>query len=389
MEHAVPIVITANGQLQRSGDNPFPFQQDTNFWYLTGIDEPDVTLVIDGDQEYLMVPGRTAIRELFDGGLTAEQMSKISGIPTVVPGDEGWKRLIKRLKRQPQFATVAPPEPYLEPYTMYTNPARARMTGRIKDALPAVELIDIRPLLMRMRMVKQAPELKALQKSIDITIGSLRDATLPERLSKMHYEYELEAMVTAGFRRRGAETQGFSPIIAAGKNACTIHYLENNGPLGNNQLILLDVGAETLHYPADISRTVVRGKATKRQRAVVEAVNAVLEFGLEETRPGVTFRQIEQSQRQFMGEKLRELGLIKTINDEAIHKYYPHYPHFLGLDVHDGGDSRLPLEPGMVVTNEPGIYIPEEGIGVRIEEDVLITPVGHKVLSGDLPRVLL
>jgi Xaa-Pro aminopeptidase len=389
LEHDAPIIMTANGLLQRSADNPFPFQQDPNFWYLTGIEEPDIILVMDKDREYLIAPGRTAIRELFDGGSTAEQLATRSGIDLVLPEEEGWKQLAKLIKRTQQFATIVAPEAYLESYSMYTNPAKARLASKLKDIRSTVEFIDLRPQLMRMRMIKQAPELAALQKAIAITEQSLHDATLPARLEKMHHEYELEAMVTAGFRRRGATTQGFAPIVASGKNACTIHYVENAGPLGDNELIILDVGAEVSHYSADISRTVVRGKASKRQRAVVEAVNAALEFGLEELRPGVTFREFERKQRQFMGEKLRELGLIKTISDEAIHKYYPHYPHFLGLDVHDMGDATVPLEPGMVITNEPGIYIPEENIGVRIEEDVLITATGHKVLSDGLPRLLL
>jgi Xaa-Pro aminopeptidase len=165
--------------------------------------------------------------------------------------------------------------------------------------------------------------------------------------------------------------------------------MANNAPLENNQLVLMDVGAEVDHYAADLTRTFIKGNASKRQRAVFDAVNEAVEFELSLLKPGVSFSDCEKELCQFIGEKLRELGLIKSISDEAIRKYYPHAPHYLGLDVHDVGDYKASLEPGMVLTVEPGIYIPEEGIGVRLEEDVLITPDGCEVLSKKLPRVLV
>jgi Xaa-Pro aminopeptidase len=384
-----PIVITANVSLQKGSDESFPFYQDRSFWYLTGIDEPGVVLVMDKGKEYLILPQRDPIQDLFDGEFTAEQLQRISGIETITDAKDGWRQLGARLKRSQHAATLAANPRFIEVIGLYTNPARRILIDRLKEIKPDLELLDLRPHLMRMRMVKQAPELAAIQRAVDITVESLKDATHPAKMGKYQYEYELEAEFAYGIRRRGAAGHAFQPIVAGGKNACTIHYMENNAPLNENELIVIDVGAGVDHYAADITRTVIAGTASKRQRAVHSAVNEVLEFGLNQLKPGEnSFGNAEKELREFMGEKLRELGLVKSIDEDSIRKYYPHAPHYLGLDVHDIGDAQLPLLPGMVLTIEPGIYIPEEGIGVRIEEDILITDTGYEILSKNLPREL-
>ncbi len=383
-----PIVITANVSLQKASDEAYPFHQDRSFWYLTGLDEPGLTLVMDKGKEYLILPERNAIQDLFDGEFTPEELRRTSGVETILTFKEGWKQLGARFKRSQHAATLAASPQFIDSISLYTNPARRLMIERIKEIKPDLELLDLRPHLMRMRMIKQAPEIAAIQKAVDITLDSIKDATRPTRMNKYQYEYELEAEFAYGIRKRGAAGHAFQPIVAGGKNACTIHYMANNSPLNENELIVMDVGAEVDHYAADITRTVVAGNATKRQRAVHEAVNEVVRFGLGQLKPGVSFGACEKELRQFMGEKLRELGLIKSISEESIRQYYPHAPHYLGLDVHDIGDYQVPMEPGMVLTIEPGIYIPEEDIGVRIEEDVLITESGYQVLSQKLSREL-
>lgn len=383
-----PIVITAHVSLQKGSDEAFTFHQDRSFWYLTGIDEPGVVLVMDKGREYLILPERDAIQDLFDGEFTYEDLQRTSGISTILGAKEGWKQLGQRLKRSQHAATLAASPQFIDQIGLFTNPARRLLIDRLKEIKPDVELLDLRPHLMKMRMIKQAPELAAIQQAIDITLASIKDATRPAKMEKYRYEYELEAEFAYGIRKRGAAGHSFHPIVAGGKNACTIHYMENNAPLNDNELVIMDVGAEVNHYAADITRTVAKGSATKRQRAVVDAVDEVVQFGLNQLKPGVAFGACEKELRQFMGEKLRELGLIKTIDEESIRRYYPHAPHYLGLDVHDIGDYQVPLEPGMVLTIEPGIYIPEESIGVRIEEDVLITVDGYQLLSAKLPRQL-
>ncbi|HVA10755.1 MAG TPA: Xaa-Pro aminopeptidase [Candidatus Dormibacteraeota bacterium] len=384
-----PIVLTANGLLQRGGDSAYTFAQDASFWYLTGLDEPDITLVMDRDKEYLIVPGRSASREAFDGKVKTDELSRRSGIITVYDDMDGWKTLGGRLKKVKHVATLAVSPAYVGHYGLYTNPARGVLVDRLKDINPALKLLDLGPHLTRMRMIKQAPELYAIKAAIDITIAAFKEAARPARLSKYAYEYELEAAITGGMRKRGASGHAFPPIVAGGQRATTLHNTVNNAALSADELIVVDIGAEVEHYAGDITRTIGLKTVSRRHRAVHEAVQEIQQqaFGL--LKPGILLKDYEQQIVQLMGEKLRELGLMKSITPKAVRYYYPHATsHFLGLNVHDVGDYDHPLEPGIVMTVEPGIYIPEEGIGVRIEDDVLITGSGIKILSNKLPRGL-
>lgn len=385
-----PIVVSANGLLQRGGDSTFPFEQDANFWYLTGISDPDIVLVMDKEQDYLLVPPRDTNRAAFDGTIDSSHLTRCSGIREVLTEDEGWKRLAARLKRTRHVATVAAPPAYLERYGMYTNPAKARLIKQLRQHNADLELLDITMHLVRMRMVKQPPELAAIQKAIDITIDTIKEVSVPAKRTKYAYEYELEAELTRGFRRRGARGHAFEPIVAGGQRACTLHNVANLEAFSADELVILDVGAEAEHYAADITRTIALGTPSRRQEAVYQAVLETQAYAMAHLRPGAFLQTYEEKVVRFLGEKLQELGLIKTNDPESVRAYYPHAAsHFLGLNVHDVGDYTLPLEPGNVLTVEPGIYIPQEGIGVRIEDDVLITKDGIEVLSRGLPRLLL
>ncbi len=378
-----PIVLTANGVMQRNSETTFPFRQDSSFWYLTGINDPDVVLVMDKGKEYLIVPELSQYQEIFDGSLDADELQTVSGIKTVYTQKDGWRQLGNRLQKAKHVATLPAPKPYVEPYGFYTNPARATLIARLKEANAAVELLDLRPQLTRMRAVKQPAELAAIQEAIDITAKAVQAV----RRRSYRHEYEVEAAITATFRKHGAQGHGFTPIVASGARACVLHNSDNNGVIEPKDLVLVDIGAEVDNYSADISRTYAQSPPTKRQKDVYQAVLAVQDYALGLLKPGVTIRGNEQEIEQFMGEKLRELGLIKTINKDNVRKFYPHSTsHFLGLDVHDVGDYDRPLEPNMVITVEPGIYIPKEGIGIRIEDDVLITPEGCTVMTGRLRR---
>ncbi|HSX32189.1 MAG TPA: Xaa-Pro aminopeptidase [Candidatus Saccharimonadales bacterium] len=386
-----PIVLTASGLLQRSSDEAFPFKQDSNFWYLTGIDHPDVVLVMDKGKEYLIVPKRETVAEVFDGAIDVAELSRKSGISEVLNEKDGWKQLESRLKRVQHVATLAAHPVRFDTFGFYTNPARRVLIDRMKRVNSEIELLDLRQHLSRMRMIKQPTELEALTRAITITKETIKEVTRPKQLAKYAYEYELEADVTRGFRRRGATGHGFSPIIASGSRACTLHHIANNGVLASDELVLLDIGAEYDHYTADISYTVsITGKPSRRQEQVHRAVCEVQDYAYSLLKPGVMFREYEKAIEVFMGEKLRELGLIKSIDRDAVREFFPHATsHYLGIDAHDAGDYDHPLEPGVVMTVEPGIYIPSESIGVRIEEDILITEDGYEVLGPKLPRDLM
>jgi len=382
-----PIVLTAHGLMQRNSDTTFPFRQDSSFWYLTGIDEPDIVLVIDKDKEYLIIPKRESVREAFDGSIDARYLTDRSGVKEVLPEKEGWRRLGNRLKRVQHVATFAPPSPFVEVLGIHTNPARQRLVDKIKSYNKDIDLLDLRNHLTLMRSIKQEPELEAMQHAIDITISTLK-AVSKDGFSGFGTEYEVEAAITADFRKRLA-THGYSPIVAGGHNACTLHYVQNNDELHKDELLLLDVGAEVENYSADLTRTYSFGEPNKRQQKIFEAVCAVQDYAIGLLKPGVIIKQYEKQIESFMGDKLCELGLIKTVSHEAVREFYPHATsHFLGLDVHDVGDYEKPLQPGMVLTVEPGIYVPSEGIGIRIEDNILITEDGLKVLTAGLPKCL-
>lgn len=382
-----PIVLTANGLLQRNSDTTYPFRQDSTFWYLTGINEPDVILVMDKTKDYLIIPGRDEHRVAFDGAIEDASLSNISGIETIYSEKIGWKHLGSKIKRVKHVATLAAPSSYVSYHGMYTNPARARLLEQLKEHNEGLELLDLRPHIVRMRMIKQPFEIEAIQQAIDLTVGAIQKAK-KKGWHTYTNEYEIEASIDAYFRSHGV-THAYQPIIANGKNACTLHYIDNNSAIQSGTQLLLDVGAEVHNYAADITRTYFVGEPDKRYRQVYDAVLEVHQFAIDMIKSGMMMREYENKIQQFMGEKLRELGLIKSISDENVRHYYPHSTsHFLGLDVHDIADYDRPLEPGVVLTVEPGIYIPEEGIGIRIEDDVHLTESGLTVLTDKLPRVL-
>lgn len=385
-----PIVLTANGLVQRQADAAFPFYQDPSFWYFTGCDDPDVVLVMDKDKEYLIVPARDATRVTFEGDVDDASLRRISGIEQILDGQEGWRRLGARLARAKHIATLPAAPNYIEHFDMYANPARRHLIHRMKLQNENLELLDISEHVTRLRMVKQPIEVEAIRAAIDVTGQGLKQIFRTLKRGTYEYEYEAEADLTRSFRKAGVRGHAFEPIVASGKRACTLHYLRNDGKLSTDELLLCDVGAEFDHYAADITRTVAIGTPSRRQQAVFDAVVEVHAYARSLLKPGTFMKEYEKQVEAFMGECLRELGLIKSIEPEAVRAFYPHATsHFLGLTAHDAGLYDQQLEPGMVLTVEPGIYIHEESLGIRIEDDVLITADGNQVLSSSLPVSLV
>ena len=381
------IVVTAHGLLQKAGDNTYPFHQDSNFWYLTGVNEPDLILVLTRTDEYLIVPGRSASREAFDGSIDPTTLSNRSGIAKIVDSDRGWREIAIDLEKYRRVATPAAATEYVDAYGMYTNPARSALTRKLLETQHDVELVDCRAQLAQLRVIKQPVELVALQEAIDITTASISALITSDQLSQYSHEYEFEADLTREFRYRGATGHAFAPIVASGQRACTLHNVANEGLLEPSTLLVVDVGAEVDHYAADITRTVAVGGPSARQQAVYDAVLEVQDYALSLLQPGILLKDYEKQVETRMGQALHELGLISEPSSEQIRTYFPHATsHFLGLDVHDVGPYDIPLAENMVITCEPGIYIPKEGIGVRIEDDVLITSNGAVVLSNKLSK---
>ena len=383
-----PIVISANGLLQKGTDSSYPFHQDANFWYLTGINDSGILLVINGTKEFLILPKRSGYQDTFEGIINKKSLTKISGINNILSFEDGWKELDKLISSNKKIATVNPFDDYVEFYGMYTNPARRQLIKTIKAVNKKIVIEDIGADIAGLRVIKQPIELKAISAAIDVTSQAIE--AVKSTLGKLPHEYSVESVVTAHFISNNV-TNAWRPIVASGHNACTLHYDNNTSPLTKSDLVVVDIGAEVSHYAADITRTLIIGtKPSARQRAVHQAVLDVQNYAIGLQKPGSTIIDNEKKIRKYMATKLIELGLIKRATASAVNKYYPHSTsHFLGLEPHDVGNYKRPLEAGVVLTVEPGIYIAEENIGVRIEDDVLITATGCKVLSASLSRDLL
>lgn len=381
-----PIVLTSNGLIQRTrDDDTYDFHQDSNFWYLTGVNEPNFVLVIDKDKDYLIGPDVDDRWKVFHGEINFDDIQKSSGVDEVLSGQEGWQKFAKRLKKVKHVATIMPPKMFLEDYQVYSNPSKRRLVRTLKTYNPSLQLLDITKHIHSLRLIKQQPEISAIQSAIDQTSDVYR--AVGKKLGKYQNEREISAEIDFMLANKGA-SYAFKQIVASGENAVTLHYSKNNSAIDKTSTLLIDMGASVSSYCADITRTVSLSP-TKRQLEVYGAVLQVQEFAIKMFRPGVQLASYESAIEHYMGEKLREIGLIKTIDSESVRQYYPHRTsHFMGLDVHDVGDYDKPLAPGMVLTVEPGIYIKEEGIGIRIEDDILITEDGNKVLSGRLSRDL-
>lgn len=379
-----PIVITANGLLQKGGDLVYEFYQDRNFWYLTGIDLPGFILVIDENEEFLIEPPASKVSKVMEGGYDIAELKKQSGIIETYDESVGFKKLKSSLGREVGILTA--PDKYINEYGFYTNPARAELISKLRTLDKGTKQVSINRGLARLRSIKQPDEIEALKYAVFVTEDALK--IIKENISLFKTEAQVDAFISTVFKTNNCEV-AFDSIVASGSNATTIHYTKNSDQIKNNTFVVLDVGASYFNYCADISRTYSYGEITKRQREVYDAVLMTQQFAMNEIRPGVHLKKYEKLVEEFMGDRLKSLGLIKEIKREAIRKYFPHSTsHFLGLETHDVGEYDKPLEANMVITVEPGIYIQEEGIGVRIEDDLLITKKGYAVLSTGVDTLI-
>ncbi len=382
----LPIILSSNNQLQYSADSAYPFRQDTNFWYITGVDSPDIIYVHDGQKETLILPKPNIVRDVFDGVVDQEYLREFSGIERIISHKQGSLLLKQLVQKHSQIATLLPATGLQTHYGIVPNPSRKQIVNRLRRLKAGLTFTHLGLVFAQLRMVKSKEELKALKSSINLTVEAFNKAKQFVKVGM--FEYEIEAVMTSYFRMHNAK-HAYPPIIAGGKRACTLHYDSNDKKLASSSLVLLDVGAEQFRGAADITRTYTTGKPTKRQIAVHQSVIEIQKYAFSILKPGVLMHDYEKLVEQETGRHLKNLGLIKHASRKQIRKFFPHASsHFLGLDVHDSADYSKPLEAGMVLTVEPGIYIPDESIGIRIEDDVLITETGIEVLSEALPRHL-
>lgn len=334
-------VSGASGKL-RNGDVYYPFRQDSDFLYLTGLSVPNLVLTLYSDEIILWRESLTEKDRIWwSDKLPDDEIIHISGITDVRELSE------------------------LDIYVQGKNP--------MNDW-------EVKKIIHTMRMIKTPEEIEKIQKAIQMTNVVYED--ILTKIEPWMYEYEIEALVAYGFRKYHG-TEAFPTIVASGPNACILHYTKNTRKLQKRDLVLLDFGIEALGYGADISRTFpVGSNFSPRQRELYDAVSDVKQFAEKTLKPGTTRRIWNTGVKEYMYNKCKDLQLkdIAQYTPET-NPYFPHsIGHFLGLDTHDVGDSDIPLVPGMVLTIEPGIYISEEGIGIRIEDDYLVTDTGCKKL---------
>jgi Xaa-Pro aminopeptidase len=378
------VVLTANGLVQRAGDSGFPFRQDSNFWYLTGIQLADGVLVMTPKTEFMILPERNPVLDYFEGAIDADKLADMSGIKQIMPNHQGWEQLIQLTKKHKTIGTCLY-KGFDERHAIYMNPSKPRLVSRLKKLAPRAKFSDIRPIMTSMRMVKQPLEIMAIQQAVDISVESFKAIFSDNWHEEQMHESMIDASIGYEFAKRGA-SPAYPSIVAGGKRACTLHYEANNQPIASDELLLVDAGAEYSMYASDITRVYSPNKMSVRQKDVYDAVKEIQAYTIDLLKPGVDIKQVDKKVEKKIGQFLKASKLITKQDTSQIRKYYPHaVSHHLGLDVHDVADYSKPLTEGNVITVEPGIYIPEWNIGVRIEDDILITDKNRLNLSANLP----
>ncbi len=406
-EDAVAILPAARVYI-RNRDAEFQYRQDSDFHYLTGFDEPEAVIVL--------VPGRehgeyilfcrendkkmetwNGLRAGQDGAVEkygADDSFPIDDIDDILPGLlENKEKVHYTMGVQPDFDQLI---------IKWVN--RLREQSRMGIHTPS-EFVALDHQLHDMRLYKSAAEIKVMRKAAEISAKAHIRAM--QFCKPGVYEYQLEAELLHTFMHHGARFPAYSSIVGGGKNGCILHYVENSDALKNGDLVLIDAGAEVDCYAADISRTFpVNGKYSKEQRILYEIVLAAQHAAIEQVKPGNHWNDPHEAAIKVITQGLIDIGILKgklktNIEKETYKDFYMHRTgHWLGMDVHDVGDYKVDdewrvLEPGMVLTVEPGLYISADhekiakkwyNIGIRIEDDVLVTKDGHEVLSKDVPK---
>lgn len=404
-EDSIFIIPSANERL-RSKDTTYPFRQDSDFWYLSGLNEPEALLVLVPGRNHgaslMFCRERDAEKEAWDGPrlgpegvvstLQMDDSFPITDLDEILPGLlEGRSRVYYHYGRDPDFDIKL---------MGWLNQVR---TQKRLGAEPPHEFLELGHLIDELRLFKSKGEIALMRRSAAIAAQAQIAAMRATKNSR--FEYEVEAALQNVYRRNNA-VAAYEPIVGSGANACVLHYRANNSPIKKGDLLLCDAGAEYAFYASDITRTwPTNGRFSKPQRELYEIVLAAQQASINASQIGTPYDKIHQASVEVLTEGLLSLGLLKgtlknAIETGAYKKFYMHKTgHWIGLDVHDVGEYKLggvsrQLEAGMVFTIEPGLYIPPgtpgvpekyQGIGIRIEDDILMTAKGAEVLTDGVP----
>jgi Xaa-Pro aminopeptidase len=359
------------------------FRQDSDFFYLTGLEVPEAWLVLVAsgsgpDRSILFLPPREPEKERWLGakmGPGPEAAAAAGLSPRDVRSTAEMGKVLDSL--------LGAGDSPVKSGGLWVKRNARTANSREMQALVARggKATDLLPILADLRQVKDADELRRLRKAAEISAAGHASAI---RMAKVGaWEYELEAAAEYEFRRLGAERVGYPSIVGAGVNSTVLHYDESRAQLKDGDLIVMDMAAEFGYYTADVTRTLpANGKFSARQRAVYDLVLGAQQAAMDAVKPGITMAQLDGIARRYIRDKSGTTCGRRTCDVYFIHSL----GHYIGMDVHDVGRYDVALAPGMVLTLEPGIYIPEEGLGVRIEDDVVVTATGYELLSGAVPR---
>ena len=389
------LLLFSEIEKRRNNDCSYPFRQDSYFWYLTGFNEPNAALLLlkteQAEKAIIFLRPRDPLLETWNG-----RRLGVEHAPQQLNVNEAYSI--------EEFATVLPK--ILKNLTaLYHVPEIHTWGDKLvtESAVSFSEILDWRPMLSEMRLIKSPNEIRLMQQAGQITaLGHIKamQTTRPNR-----FEYEIESDILHEFNRHCARFPSYNSIVAGGSNACILHYTENDRPLNDGDLVLIDAGCEFAMYAGDITRTFpVNGKFSQPQREIYELVLKAQKRAIELLIPGNSIKQANDEVIRIKTQGLVDLGILKgdvdtLIEQQAYRQFYMHgLGHWLGLDVHDvgsyGQDKQRILEIGMVITVEPGIYISEDadvpeqykGIGVRIEDNLLMTEYGNKILTAAAPK---
>jgi Xaa-Pro aminopeptidase len=396
-------IFKAKDPVNRSNDVNYLYRQESNFLYLTGCNEPRTYLLLCPDG--VLIDSVTTVKEILfirpktrsaaGESLGLDGAKSELGFATVLPSEDFpafAKKAIagkKILYYPPSLPDIAY-DPLMEKRFIISR----ELKTELQATNPNLEIKGLGSALAELRSVKSAAELDLLQKAIDATVTAHIEAM--KSCEPGMFEYEQQAVIEYCFAKNGAEYQGFPTIVGSGPNSCILHYEANRRQMKDGDVVVMDIGAEYHGYSADVTRTIpVNGKFSTEQREIYEIVLRAQEESAKEYKPGVPPRVAGQKATDVIAEGLQKLGIIK---DKAeVSRYFMHgLGHHIGLDVHDSSPYGTPYVAGMIYTNEPGIYIPEGSpcdkkywnIGIRIEDDVLITADGNRVLSAGAPKTI-
>ncbi|WP_130806590.1 aminopeptidase P family protein [Senegalia massiliensis] len=388
LENNSLVILFSGNPPHKSADEDYEFLPNMNFYYNTGLKREKFILVVlktnDKIVERIYIEKPNPQLEKWVGKkLRKDEVKSISGIEKVIYLEE-FKSNLNSILNTKNIENV-----YLdlEKSNWDDDFKKSHLFARdLNEKYPQINIKNIYNKISDMRIIKSEEEIKNIKKAISITKEGIE--SLMKNSKPGLYEYQLEAFFDFSIKYNGAKDYAFKTIAASGKNATILHYEENDQILKESDLILFDLGSKWNYYSSDISRTFpINGKFSKRQREVYEAVLEAEIKTIEKVKPGITLKELNDYTKSILIEKAKKLNILK--NDDEITKYYFHgVSHHMGLDTHDVGDRERKLEKGMVITVEPGLYIEDENIGIRIEDDVLVTEDGCINLSKDIIKTV-